>query len=157
MPRLELDQRLELGLVDGALALEGHGRHDRVLDHAHMDGGAAPLDAHVGEDAGGKQRLDGLVGLGRVVGATLGELQAGADGLGSTVRLPVISMAAIVSAAPARTRGQPAKQQGDTRNGQANQRRRIHQHRRYGAERLAGKRPAPPQTCSGAASPCPTT
>ena len=81
-PRLELDQRLELGLVDGALALEGHGRHDRVLDHAHVDGGAAPLDAHIGEDAGGKERLDRLVDLRRVVGAALGELQAGADGLG---------------------------------------------------------------------------
>ena len=80
-PRLQVDERLELGLVDGAMALEGHGRDHGVLDHAHDDGGAAPLDPDVGEDAGGKQRLDRLVDLGRIVGAALAELQVGADGL----------------------------------------------------------------------------
>jgi len=76
-----------------------------------VDGGAAPLDAYVGEDPGGKQRLDGLVDLRRVVGAALGELQAGADGLrlDGAVAGDLDGRDRLRGAG--RTRGQPAKQQ----------------------------------------------
>ena len=80
--------RLELHLVaqrlgvDLAVALEGDLVDDRVLDDGDDDVGALAVDAHVGEQAGGEQRLDRVVDLAGVVGVADGELQIGANRLG---------------------------------------------------------------------------
>jgi hypothetical protein len=72
---LELDLLLELDLVDGRVALHVDARHDRVLGDLDDKARAPPLDAHFREQPRGEQRLDGLIGLGCVVGASLSQLE----------------------------------------------------------------------------------
>ena len=79
--RLELHLAFQRGLVDLAVALEGHLVDDGVLDHRDEDAGAVAIDAHVREQAGGEQRLDGLVDFARIVGIADVELEVGADRL----------------------------------------------------------------------------
>ena len=101
--------RLQLHLVaqrlgvDLAVALEGDLIDDRVLDDRHDDVGAGAIDAHVGEQAGGEQRLDGAVDLGRVVGVAHGELEVGADSLG--LDAPVAADGDVPDSARLRYRG----------------------------------------------------
>ena len=79
--------RLQLHLVaqgigiDLAVTLERDLVDHRILDDGDHHIGAAAVDAHVGEEAGGKQRLDGAVDLARIVGVARRELEVGADGL----------------------------------------------------------------------------
>ena len=79
--RLELHLAFQRGLLDLAVALEGDLVDDRVLDHRDQDAGAFAIDAHVGEQAGGEQGLDGLVDLARIVGIADVELEVGANRL----------------------------------------------------------------------------
>ena len=126
-PRLEVHLLLELGLVDGGIALEGDARHERVLDHMHDHGRAAPLDAHIRKDGRRKQGLDGLVGLRRVVGTADCELQAGADGLGLDTAVAGDLDCRNRLGRPYRGRTQPAKQQGDS-DKKAGRRIKTHPH-----------------------------
>ena len=80
--RLELHLGAQRVLVDLAIALEGHLVDDRVLDHGDEHARALAVDAHVGEQAGGEQRLDGLVDLAGIVGVADVELEIGAHRLG---------------------------------------------------------------------------
>ena len=79
--RLELHLGAQRLLVDLAVALEGHLVDDRVLDHGDEHARALAVDAHVGEQAGGEQRLDGLVDLAGIVGIADVELEIGAHRL----------------------------------------------------------------------------
>ena len=79
--RLELDLGSQRILVGLAVALEGHLIDDRVLDHGDEHAGSVAIDAHVGEQAGGEQRLDGLIDLARIVGVADVELEIGAHRL----------------------------------------------------------------------------
>ena len=79
--RLELHLAPQRILVDLAVALERHLVDDRVLDHGDQHARAFAVDAHVGEQAGGEQRLDRLVDLAWVVGVADVEFQVGAHRL----------------------------------------------------------------------------
>jgi hypothetical protein len=73
--------RLPARFLDLAVALESDLVDGGVLDHRDEDAGGIPLDAHVCEQAGGEQGLDGLVDLARIVGIAGVELEVGANRL----------------------------------------------------------------------------
>src|SRR3977135_675163 len=70
-----MDLLVELGLVGERAAFEVDAGHGRGLDDLDDERSSAPLDAHVGKQAGGVQRLDRLIGLGWIIRFALGELE----------------------------------------------------------------------------------
>ena len=151
---LQPDHGLDLGLVDGGVALDGHSRHDRVLDQVNDDRRPAPLDPDIGVNAGREQGLDRLVGLGGVVGAALGKLEAGAHRLGidAAVALDLDGRDRVSRLGHARTN--PAQKQGKgEQRGQA-EATHTQDTTRNGAD-APGKASAPPRPLHRRGTPCP--
>jgi hypothetical protein len=76
---LRLDLGLELRVLELLVAFEGDPMDDRILGHGHDQTIAVTANAHVGEQAGGVQRLEGGIEIACFEASVVPGVEIGAD------------------------------------------------------------------------------